>query len=364
MKTFFKWLFRALGIIILIILISFLFPYVADPNPSYQNELEYGEALSPEIQEILTPAKEPERTRSIMVLKDEKVVFEYGPTDKIINGHSTRKAFLGLLYGIAIQQGLIDTTKTLKELGIDENTPLTELEKSATIRDLMMWRSGIYLPAAGEHDAQITDRPKRGSHQPGEYFFANNFDSNALGSIFIQETGYSIGEFMEEYLAKPLGMQDFDRNNVKMGPPWFFPEKDSRHKMYYMFLSTRDFARIGALVANNGKWRGQQIVPEEWIKESTHSHSSLKGNHITYGRYDAFGYLWWIDEDTNTIWTDGYGGQFMLIDPENKLTLVERNFTGNSHLTSGLWLMNRNMDHSLFNLIKAHEMMVSNLDSE
>ena len=129
------------------------------------------------------------------------------------------------------------------------------------------------------------------------------------------------------------------------------------HKQYYMYLSTRDLARIGAMVANNGRQGGKQILPEKWIRESTTSYSNLKENHINYGRYDGFGYQWWIASDTGTIWTDGYGARFMIIDPSKKVTLVEQNFTGNSFLSTGLWLMNRNRDSGLDGLMEAHRMM-------
>ena len=352
-----KRIFIGLMGLLVIILIYTAVPKVPNPSPDYQTELEYGEAVSKKVQDILTPTEQLPRDRSIMILKDEKIIFEYGPTDKIMNGHSTRKSFLSLLYGIAVEQGLIDLNKTLDELGIDENTPLTQQEKTATIRDLLMFKSGIYLPAAGEHDNQITDRPARESHQPGTYFFSNNFDANALGTIFVQETGYSIGKFMEEFLAKPLGMQDFNQNNVVMGDPWFWPTKDTQHKMYYMYLSTRDFARIGAMVANGGKWNGKQVVPESWITESTAPHSDLSNNHIKY-RYKAFGYVWWINHD-GTIWTDGYGGHFMLIDPKRKLTIVERNFTGNSYLSTGMWLIDKKRNDGLNQVLKAYQQIIN-----
>jgi acetylornithine/LysW-gamma-L-lysine aminotransferase len=117
-------------------------------------------------------------------------------------------------------------------------------------------------------------------------------------------------------------------------------------------MSTRDLARIGAMVANSGRWNKKQVVPENWINESTTSFSNLKENHIGYGRYDGFGYQWWIASDSNSIWADGYGERFLIINPDKNLTLVEQNFTGNSFLTTGLWLKNRNMDSGLENLIK------------
>ncbi|MGK0379293.1 MAG: hypothetical protein ACJA1Z_003120 [Patiriisocius sp.] len=359
-KKTIKLILLSVGILFLFTFIYSIVPRVSNPSPEFQTELAYGNPVSEEVKNTLTPKEEPQRTRAIIILENEKIIYEYGPTDKIMNTASIRKAIMSVLYGIAINKGLIDINKTLTELQIDEFTPLTSQEKSATIRDLLMAKSGIYLPAQGEHDSQITDRPERESHKPGSYFFMNNFDANVLGTIFIQETGTSIGDFFEEHLAKPLGMQDFSEENVILGDPWFLPKKKSIHKQYYIFMSTRDLAKIGAMVANNGSWGEKQILPETWIKESTTSYSDLKENHIDYGRYDGFGYQWWIASDSKTIWTDGYGERFLIINPNNNLTLVEQNFTGNSFLTTGLWLKSRNMDSGLGNLIKAHNMITQN----
>jgi len=198
------------------------FPRVANPTPDTQTELAYRDFDTSAMQALWPAPKPGERPRARIVLLGEKIIFEDGPTDMIMNTHSMRKGFLSLLYGIAVDKGLIDLNKTLAELGIDENTPLTEQEKTATIRDLLMFRSGVYLPAEGEHDIQITARPARDSHKPGGMFFSNNFDANVLGTIFVQETGYQIGAFMEEFLARPLGMQDFAAANVIIGDPWFW----------------------------------------------------------------------------------------------------------------------------------------------
>lgn len=350
--------------VIVVLLVSYTVrPRVTDPDPFYGEELVKSDALSPEIVTAIDDHFKNDSTHIevIMAVQDGKSIYEYGDVTRIMNGASTRKAVLSLLYGIAIEQGLIDLDKTLAELNIDENTPLTDQEKTATIRNLLMARSGIYLPAEGEHDGQITNRPARGSHLPGEFFFSNNFDYNALGTIFMQETGQSIGQFMEDNLAKPLGLQDFDANNVVMGDPWFMPTNGSQHEMYYMYTSARDFARIGAMVANNGRWGDKQVVPADWIALSTSPLSSLTSS----GRYTASGYIWWIDENSNTIWTDGYGGHYMLIDPARKLTVVQRTFSGNSLLTTGLWLSrsDRNAAHPKY-MFHAYEMMIEELDRE
>ena len=349
-----KLILLSVGIFILMMLLYSAIPRVSNPSPEFQTELTYGYPIPKEIESILTPKEKPKRTRAVIILENGKIVYEYGPTDKIMNIASIRKPILSLLYGIAIDKGLINLDKTLAELNIDEVYRLTPEEKQATIRDLLLFKSGIYLPAQGEHDSQITDRPKRGSHKHGTWFFSNNFDANALGTIFMQETGMSIGEFMEEYLAKPLGMQDFTKDNVIVGDPWFFPKKKSLHKQYYIYMSTRDLARIGAMVANNGQWGEKQVVSKNWIKESTTEYSHIKDSH---SRYDGVGYQWYLDSGTKTIWADGYGERFLIIHPEKKITLVEQNFTGNSFLTTALWLINRNMDSGLDNLIKALQML-------
>ena len=360
LKRAIRYFALSLGAILLVTLIYTLMPRVSNPSPDFQTELSYGEPIPESVAEVLTPKEKPARARAILVLENEKIVYEYGPTDKIMNTASIRKAVMSVLYGIAVHQGHIDVNKSLAALGIDEYIPLTQQEKSATIRDLLMAKSGIYLPAQGEHDSQITQRPKRESHLPGTYFFANNFDANVLGTILIQETGMSIGKFMEEYLAKPLGMQDFSEDNVLMGGPWFWPKKESLHQQYYLYMSTRDLARIGAMMGNNGRWGEQQILPESWVKESTRSYSDLKKSHIKYTLYDGFGYQWWLTSETNSIWADGYGGRFLIVLPDKKLTLVEQNFTGNSLLSTGLWLKNRNSDSGLENLIKAHKILAQN----
>ena len=332
-----------------------------NPHLNVETSLQKADVDPQMISDVWSGPGSEARERARIILQGETVIFQDGPVSKIMNTASMRKPILSLLYGIAIEKGMIDPDKTLAELGIDEVTPLTAREKTATIRDLLMFRSGIFLPAAGEHDHQITDRPKRGSHPPGTYFFSNNFDANALGKIFIQETGHGIGDFMERYLANPLGMQDFTAANVIMGNPWFWPGQKTLNQQYYIYMSARDVARIGAMVAQDGRWNGTQVVPSSWIKLSSTPHSDLSKSPINYGIYDAFGYQWWLDTNQGTMRADGYGGHLLLINREHGVTVVERNFSGNSYISIGLWLM-KDRDDRLSNSFagaqKAYTLMI------
>jgi CubicO group peptidase (beta-lactamase class C family) len=73
-------------------------------------------------------------------------------------------------------------------------------------------------------------------------------------------------------------------------------------------LRTRDYARIGQLVLNNGLWNGQQIVPADWIAQSTRP--SAPGGAM-------YGYQWWIPDNPTSgeVMAQGVYGQYLYINP-------------------------------------------------
>ncbi|BCH59575.1 hypothetical protein RvVAR0630_21990 [Agrobacterium vitis] len=127
---------------------------------------------------------------AIMVVQDGKAIARWGDVSRKVNVASIRKSLLSALYGIAISEGHINLENTLENLKIDDKPPgLTVTEKQATVRDLLMARSGIYHRAASETDEMRRKRPERGSHAPGSFWWYNNWDFNALGTIYRQQTG-------------------------------------------------------------------------------------------------------------------------------------------------------------------------------
>ncbi len=338
-------------LLILLFAIYSIVPRVRYIETSYGQSLKKSDVLPPNFQDELRGfvRDTASRMQSAMILHEGNIIFEEGDTKKLINCHSARKSILSLLFGIAQDKGLLRLDETLAELGIDESkTPLTPQEKTATIRDLLMCKSGIFLAAEAEHDWAKNRRAQRGKYQAGEFFFYNNFDFNILGVILEQKTKMSIGEFMETYLAKPLGMQEFRAANVVYNSPWPVPRKtDSDHPVYWIYMSARDFAKIGVLINNKGKWGNKQVVSSNWLTESIHTQTLFSEEVANfYQPYDAFAYSWWLEKDTKTIWADGYGGQFLCIDSTNNLVVLQRNFTGNSLLSSGLFLRDKNRDNN------------------
>jgi CubicO group peptidase (beta-lactamase class C family) len=252
---------------------------------------------------------------SVIVIYNGKLVAEWGDTSKRIKSHSVRKSLLSALYGIAVEKKLIDLDATMDELGIDDTPPsLTEEEKQAKVSDLLKARSGIYHPAAKESSSMKKKRPKRGSHPPGTHWYYNNWDFNVLGTIFENKTGMTIGIAFQEWIAKPIGMEDFRAEDVI-----YEKESISKHSSYPFWISARDLARFGVLYLNEGEWDGRQVIPAHWIKEST----SAK----TQWEKGGYGYMWWITQ-TGDYFASGFGGHYLGISPKRRLVIVNRVDTG------------------------------------
>ena len=256
---------------------------------------------------------------AIIALYDSKVFYSWGNVSKNIPCHSIRKPFLGALYGIFIERGLINPGMTVGELGIDDIPPsLTASEKKATVRDLLMSKSGIYHEAASESEKMKRLRPERGIHAPGTFFYYNNWDFNVLGTVFEKTTDKKIFSSFKKEIADKIGMEDFNPYICA----YKYERKLSKHPAYIFRMSARDMARFGLLCMNYGKWKGKQIIPEEWIRESTKSHSfkCLNG--------DDYGYLWSIIPESvfpgGGFYHTGFKNHFLGILPDEKLVVVYR----------------------------------------
>lgn len=254
---------------------------------------------------------------AVMVVQNGKVIASWGEVSRKVNVASVRKSLLGALYGIAVSERSIDLGSTLADLGIDDKRPaLTATEKRATVRDLLMARSGIYHPAAYETGEMRRNRPERGSHAPGTFWFYNNWDFNALGTIYRQKTGEDIYQSFGKRVAQPVGMQDFSAQDGK-----YVSEQQSIHPAYPLRLSARDAARFGQLYLDGGRWNGREVIPASWVKASTMAYSSTDRGSMGYG------YLWWtLNPDVfgpGAALASGYGGQAIAIVPMKHLVVVQ-----------------------------------------
>ncbi len=264
---------------------------------------------------------------AITVLYGQDIVLSYGDVHLPINCASVRKSIFSILYGIAIEKGLINIDSTLEELGIDDNAqPLTNTEKKATVRDLLSARSGIYLPALGESETMKKKRPERGSHLPGEYFYYNNWDFNVLPMILEKQTGKKIASLMYEWLAIPTGMRYFHPGCLT-----YQYDNYTEYPQTRIYMSSEDLARLGSVMIQGGIWSGIQVVPQTWTMESVTPVSISENDEnlpIGNGLLDGYAYLWWVDRQSGTVWGVGSGGQFLVLDKTNNLVISARNNTG------------------------------------
>jgi CubicO group peptidase (beta-lactamase class C family) len=196
-----------------------------------------------------------------------------------------------MIIGNYVKPGTVDLDKSLAQLGMDDLGGLTDQEKQATVRDLLTARSGVFHEASNGGD-DLASAPPRGSQPHGRYYLYSNWDFNALGAAFEIMTKRDIYDALESDIARPIGMQDFNRaSHRKAGD-----STKSRYLAYHMNFSTRDMARIGYLMLRGGQWDGQQVVPADWVAESTKPFTRVTDMNPMRRREGPFGYgyLWWV----------------------------------------------------------------------
>ena len=113
------------------------------------------------------------RLYALRVLQDGETVLELGDQTSPVAVHSIRKSFLSALLGQVIARGVLALDDRIGDLGIDDTPALTELEKCATIRDLLEARSGVSSPRRAPAGHRRRVRAQAGTrHTPARDFLA------------------------------------------------------------------------------------------------------------------------------------------------------------------------------------------------
>lgn len=259
-----------------------------------------------------------------MIIHNGVVMADWGDVSRRSNLNSARKSLMSALIGIAVARGQMRLDDTLQELGVDDDPPsLSPVEKQATVRMLLQARSGVYHPTVYETRGMIASKPPRYSHAPGTFWYYNNWDFNTVGAIYMQATGQDIFQALKTQIADPIGMQDYRPRDGH-----YLKGRDSRYPAYLISMSARDLARFALLYLHNGRWRGRQVVPAEWVAESTRPYSDT--------RTGGYGYMWWTSVPAGgqrgpgvkllrpAFWADGYLGQYAVVVPSMDLVVVNR----------------------------------------
>jgi len=266
---------------------------------------------------------------AFVIIKNDSLIHEqywdgYGE-DSYSNSFSMAKTFVGILIGIAIDEGKIESVDQpvgdfLPEFKAGENAKLT-------IKHLLTMSSGIdfdedYVnpfayPAAAYYGTDLKKLTDKYSvkQEPGKVFKYLSGNTVLLGFILEKVTGKKVSEYASKKLWVPLG--------AKNSAYWSLDHENGMEKVYCCFNSNApDFARIGELFLDNGKVNGKQIVSSEYVKSATKTADLLDGNGKQNQKY---GYAWWIIPDYkghHIFYARGILGQYILCIPDKKMVVV------------------------------------------
>lgn len=307
------------------------------PGVEWEHASPESEGFSAARLEALRAFVKTHQTDALMVVSRGHVVFEYGNLSLVSKVASVRKSVLDLLFAVEAQRGLkLDDYlgQTVVQLGLEDKVPFIEPEQHATLEQLMMSRSGIYIPSGNQDQEKVL--PHRGSAYPGTRFFYNNWDFDAAGIAFEKITHKDIFDALRDDLAIPLRLQDFDRARQKKNY-----SKDSNQFEYATYLSTRDMARLGLFALRSGAWGKTTWGDPGTIQFSTYptTHFSEIGDMYWSpgwtGRW-GYGILWWVwdaPKYPGDIMTGPYqgafsaigaNGQYMTVFPLNDIVVAHK----------------------------------------
>jgi CubicO group peptidase (beta-lactamase class C family) len=237
---------------------------------------------------------------------------------------SVTKSITATLVGMAIAQHKIgDVHQTLLSFFADRRVAnRNPWKEQITIEHLLTMTSGLDCRIEPPNEITLNEMTQSRdwiqfmlnlpmADEPGSRFVYCSGGMHLLSGIVSRATGLSELEFARTQLFEPLGIRQVI---------WPSDSDGVTHGWGDLYMQPRDMAKIGYLWLNQGRWGDRQIVPSEWIGESTKVHSRP-----AQGR--GYGYGIWIYPDRNPPVYGGLGrgGQRISILPNKNLVAV---FTG------------------------------------
>ena len=292
---------------------------------------------------------------SLLILRNNVLVGEAylhgAESDTAYNIKSVSKSILSALTGIALREGFVKgLEQPISEFFPEYFEPPPEYEgwtkmradtdsfkRRVTLRHLLDHTSGyawkeneLILEAwiwSSDYVRFFLELPF--VDEPDKKFIYNTAGTHALSALLGRTSGMTTLEFADRYLFAPTGME------VRR---WDRSPEGNYIGGAEMHFTARHLARFALLYLNGGRWDGQQVLPEEWVKESTAEHvkadygvsadvpvpESWSWSFLKDGNFTGYGYLWWRRDTQGheTFVALGYGGQFILIIPDLELAIV------------------------------------------
>ncbi len=272
------------------------------------------------------------KTTSLLVIQDGKIAYEdyrlgTRAEDKRISW-SMAKSFLSAMFGTAVVDGRI------KSLDDAVDVYVTSLKgtvyEGVTIRNVLNMASGVKFDE--NYEAFGSDINKMGrvlglggsmddfarslaarERKQGVQRQYTSIDTHILAMVLRAVTGKDLAALMEETLWSKLGVED-DAYYVTDGYGVAFA-------LGGLNMRTRDYARFGLMMLEGGRLNGQQIIPAEWIQEST-KNTAPKVAQATDRL--GYGYQWWVPGNADgEFFALGIYGQYIYVNRPAKTVIVK-----------------------------------------
>ncbi len=267
---------------------------------------------------------EKNKTVAFLIIQNDTIQYEQYwrkyDESSIVPSFSMAKSVLSILIGCAIDDGLIQSVSEpitnyvpeLKENGFD----IVSIEHLLQMTSGLKFNEGYANPFGdvatfyyGTNLRKAINKLKLKSN-PGEAFEYLSGNTQLLGLVLERALkDKSISSYLEERIWQPLGME-FDAS-------WSLDRKKDGLEKTFCCLNARarDYAKIGRLYLNKGKWGDEQIVSEEWVVKSTMTDTSN-------GAVPFYQYQWWLPTKDGDFLAQGILGQYIYVHPTKNLIIV------------------------------------------
>ena len=266
--------------------------------------------------------KKNRAAHSLLVARRGKIVVEEYFTGTNENTSyeiaSAAKSFMSALAGIAISEGLIESveqpvSELLPDLFTDPDDPRI---MNLTVRHLLTMRGGLFWePVApldevnSYNDFVYSLLHRELEFNPGARFMYSTGLVHLMSAIITSRSGQDLYAWSYEKLFRPLGI---------CPDIWGIDGDGNRTGGWYMYFTPKEMLTFGQLFLQDGEWEGKQLVPKEWVRESTTRRAgTLPGG-------DAYGYWWWRSQYGGypAFSARGSGGQTIAVIPYLKMVVV------------------------------------------
>ena len=278
------------------------------------------------------------RTDALLVIRDGQLIYEHyaGPTtaDTPHLTWSISKSLMATVLGVAYGEGRFK----LQDPAANYYPPLKK-HPDLTLADLLHWASGLdwqedyeYAPLKSSVVAMLYTRGHgdmaafTAAHEsyaaPGQAFRYSSGDSNLLSAALKTIVGpQRYADYPWTALFEPLGI----RHAV-----WETDATGTFVASSYAYLSARDLARIGLLMARDGRWGDRQLLPRDWVAFNrepfahyrAHQDEAVPGGHWWLNRAADGAARPWPDAPADTFAALGHWGQAMYVIPSENLVIV------------------------------------------